>query len=69
MKPIKRILAETDFSPLGNAAVERAIMLAARDKAKPHVEHAFPKLGILNAILATEDSLHEQLRGGRAGVP
>jgi len=64
MKPIKRILAATDFSPLGNAAVERAIMLAAREKAKLHVVHAFPKLGTLNAILATGDSLHGRLRVG-----
>ena len=63
MKPIKRILAATDFSPLGNAAVERAIMLAAREKAKLHAVHAFPKLDALNAILATGDSLHGQLRG------
>jgi len=64
MKPIKRILAATDFSPLGNAAVERAIMLAARVKAELHVVHAFPKLGTLNALLATGDSLHGQLRVG-----
>ena len=64
MKSINRILAATDFAPLGNAAVERAIMLAARDKARLHVVHAFPKLSTLNAILATGDSLHGQLRVG-----
>ena len=62
MKPIKRILAATDFSPLGNAAVERAIMLAEREKAKLHAVHAFPKLGALNAILATGEGLRAQLR-------
>jgi len=58
MKPINRILAATDFSPLGNAAVERAIMLAAREKAKLHVVHAFPKLGppLAERIAALRDN-------------
>lgn len=64
MKPIKRILAATDFSPLGNAAVQRANMLAERQKAELHVVHAFPKLGTLNAILGTGDDLHGELRVG-----
>jgi nucleotide-binding universal stress UspA family protein len=62
MKPIQRILAATDFSPLGNAAVERAVMLAARKKAELQVVHAIPKLSTLTAILGTGDSLQEPLR-------
>jgi len=62
MKPIKQILAATDFSPLGNAAVARAIMLSARNKANLHVVYAFPKPSTLHAILSMGDILHGQLR-------
>lgn len=61
MKQIKRILAATDFSSLGDAAVRRAIMLASREKAELHAVHAFPKQGTLDTLLAAGNSLHGQL--------
>ncbi len=78
MKPIKRILAATDFSPLGNAAVERAAMLAAGHNSALRVVHAFPKPGVLESLLAAGDGLPDRLRAaareqfeqliGRAGA-
>ncbi len=62
MKPIKRILAAADFSPLGNAAVERAAMLAAGHNAALRVVHAFPKPGVLESFLAAGDGLPARLR-------
>lgn len=62
MKPIKRILAATDFSPLGNAAVERAAMLAAGHNSALRVLHAFPKPGVLESLLAAGDDLPARLR-------
>jgi universal stress protein E len=62
MEPIKRILAATDFSPLGNAAVERAAMLAAGHNAALRVVHAFPKPGVLEALVAAGDGLPARLQ-------
>lgn len=43
MNPMRRILAATDFSGLGNHAVRRAMLLAAREDAELLVVHAFPR--------------------------
>ena len=62
MKAIKRILATTDFSTLGNAAVERALLLATRDKAEVRAVHALPEPGLFTAVLGSGSDLHEQMR-------
>lgn len=62
MKQIKRILAATDFSPLGDAAVDRAAMLAAGDKSALRVVHAFPSPGAFESLLAAGDVLSPRLR-------
>ena len=40
---LKRILAATDFSALGDAAIHRAIVLAAREESELVILHAMPK--------------------------
>ena len=62
MKAIKRILATTDFSTLGNAAVERALLLATRDKAEVRAVHALPEPGLFTAVLGSGSDLHERMR-------
>jgi nucleotide-binding universal stress UspA family protein len=62
MKAIKRILATTDFSSLGNAAVERALLLAAREKAEVLVVHALPEQGPFTAVLGSGSDLHQRMR-------
>lgn len=61
MKAIKRILATTDFSSLGNAAVERALLLAAREKAEVLVVHALPEPGPFTAVLGSGSDLHQRM--------
>lgn len=62
MNTIKRILAATDFSRLGNDAVRRATVLAAREDAELLVVHAFPRLSALDAAFGAGDSLPARLR-------
>ena len=62
MDTIKRILAATDFSQLGNEAVRRAALLAARDDAELLLVHAFPRLSALDAAFGARDSLPTRLR-------
>lgn len=57
MTTIKRILAATDFSRLGNDAVRRATLLAAREDAELLLVHAFPRLSALDAAFGAGDSL------------
>lgn len=55
MTKLKRILAATDFSELGNAAVRRAALLAARENAELLVVHAFPRQSALDAAFGADD--------------
>lgn len=61
MKALKRILATTDFSPLGNDAVRRAAVLAAREDAELLVVHSFPRLSALEAAFGRDDKLPTRL--------
>jgi len=62
MTTIKRILAATDFSRLGDEAIRRAALLAAREDAELLVVHAFPRLSALDAAFGAGDSLPARLR-------
>lgn len=62
MPPLNRILATTDFSELGNAAVHRAAVLAARENAELLVVHAFPRPSALEAAFGRADHLPAGLR-------
>ena len=66
MDTIKRILAATYFSQLGNEAVRRAALLAARDDAELLLVHAFPRLAALDVAFGARDSLPTRLRGAAA---
>ncbi|PKO84371.1 MAG: universal stress protein [Betaproteobacteria bacterium HGW-Betaproteobacteria-11] len=55
MTSIKRILAATDFSGLGNDAVRRAALLAARANAELLIVHAFPRQSALDAAFGDDD--------------
>lgn len=61
MTTLKRILAATDFSELGNAAVRRAAVLAARDNAELLIVHAFPRQTALDAAFGSTDHLPARL--------
>lgn len=62
MITIKRILAATDFSRLGNDAIRRATLLAAREGTELLVVHAFPRLSALEAAFGLDDKLPSRLR-------
>lgn len=62
MNTLKRILAATDFSGLGNDAVRRAVLLAARENAELLVVHAFPRQSALEAAFGSADELPARLR-------
>ncbi len=62
MNILKRILAATDFSRLGNDAVRRAALLAAREDAELLVVHAFPRMSALKAAFGVDDELPTSLR-------
>lgn len=62
MNTLKRILAATDFSGLGNDAVRRAALLAARENAELLVVHAFPRQSALEAAFGGADDLSARLR-------
>ncbi|WIM06257.1 MAG: universal stress protein [Candidatus Nitricoxidivorans perseverans] len=62
MNTLKRILAATDFSRLGNDAVRRATLLAAREGAELLVVHTFPRLSALEAAFGLDDKLPTRLR-------
>lgn len=55
MTTLKRILAATDFSEIGNAAVRRAALLAARENAELLIVHAFPRQSALEAAFGADD--------------
>lgn len=62
MTTLKRILAATDFSRLGNDAVRRAALLAAREDAVLLVVHAFPRLSALDAAFGAGSDLPARMR-------
>ncbi len=62
MNTLKRILVSTDFSRLGNDAVSRATLLAAREGAELLVVHAFPRLSALEAAFGLDENLPTLLR-------
>jgi len=62
MNTLKRILAATDFSRLGNDAVRRAALLAAREDAELLIVHTFPRLSALEAAFGFDDKLPTRLR-------
>jgi nucleotide-binding universal stress UspA family protein len=62
MNALKRILVATDFSRLGNTAVRRATLLAAREDAELLVVHAIPRLSALEAAFGLDDKLPIRLR-------
>lgn len=61
MTTLKRVLASTDFSELGNAAVRRAAVLAARENAELLIVHAFPRKSALEAAFGRADHLPARL--------
>lgn len=62
MTPLKRILVATDFSELGNTAVRRAALLAAREDTELLVVHAFPRQSALDAAFGGAADLPVRLR-------
>lgn len=62
MSAIKRIHAATDFSELGNEAVRRAAIIAAREDAELLVTHAFPRQSAFDAVFAGEHDLQDRMR-------
>ncbi|MDD3381824.1 MAG: universal stress protein [Rugosibacter sp.] len=62
MTNLKRILVATDFSQLGNDAVRRATLLAAREDAELLILHAFPRLSALDTAFSADDDIPRRLR-------
>ncbi|MDP3031252.1 MAG: universal stress protein [Rhodocyclaceae bacterium] len=62
MNTLKRILVATDFSRLGNDAVRRAVLLAARENAELLIVHAFPPQSALKAAFGVDADLPARLR-------
>ena len=59
---IKRILAATDFSALGDAAIHRAIILAAREGSELVILHAMPKPSVLEEVFGADGDLPARMR-------
>lgn len=62
MTNLKRILAATDYSPLGNGAVCRAAWLAAREGSELLIVHAMPQLLALHEAFGADDGLPARMR-------
>jgi nucleotide-binding universal stress UspA family protein len=62
MTNLKRILVATDFSQLGNDAVRRATLLAAREDAELLIVHAFPPLSALDTAFSADNDIPRRLR-------
>lgn len=62
MSKLKRILAATDFSPLGDSALRRAALLAAREDAELLIVHAIPGTSALAEIFGSQDNLLARVR-------
>lgn len=59
---LKRILAATDFSALGDAAIHRAIILAAREEGELVILHAMPKTSVLEDAFGSGGDLPARMR-------
>ncbi|MDP1735463.1 MAG: universal stress protein [Sulfuritalea sp.] len=59
---LKRILAATDFSALGDAAIHRAIVLAAREESELLILHAMPKPSVLDDVFGADGNLPARMR-------
>jgi nucleotide-binding universal stress UspA family protein len=59
---LKRILAATDFSALGDAAIHRAIVLAAREDSELVILHAMPGPSLLGDVFGTDGNLPARMR-------
>jgi len=59
---LKRILAATDFSPLGDAAIRRAALLAAREDSELVIVHAMPGLAVLGGAFGADGDLPARMR-------
>jgi len=59
---LKRILAATDFSALGDAAIHRAIVLAAREESELLILHVMPKPSLLDDAFGSDGNLPARMR-------
>lgn len=59
---LKRLLAATDFSPLGDATIHRAAVLAARENSELLIVHALPRASVLNDALGGNSDLPARMR-------
>jgi nucleotide-binding universal stress UspA family protein len=59
---LKRILAATDFSVLGDAAIHRAAVLAAREGSELLIVHAMPRATVLDAAFGADGVLSARMR-------
>ena len=59
---LKRILAATDFSPLGDAAIHRAAFLAAREESVLVIVHAMPRSSVLDGVFGADGDLPARMR-------
>lgn len=59
---LKRLLAATDFSPLGDAAIHRAAALAAREDSELLIVHAMPRSSVLDDVFGVEGDLPARMR-------
>lgn len=57
-----RILAATDFSPLGDAAIHRAALLAKREGSELHIVHAIPESSVLDRAFGVDSGLSGRMR-------
>lgn len=57
-----RILAATDFSPLGDAAVHRAVLLAEREDSELLIVHAIPESSVLDRAFGADGGLSGRMR-------
>jgi len=62
MMDLKRILAATDFSALGNGAISRAALLAAREDSELLIVHAIPRASVLQGVFGADDALPLRMR-------
>jgi nucleotide-binding universal stress UspA family protein len=59
---LKRILAATDFSLLGDAAIHRAAALAAREDSELFIVHAMPRASVLDDVFGSNGDLPARMR-------
>ncbi|HQY95213.1 universal stress protein [Caldilinea sp.] len=59
---LNRILAATDFSFLGDAAIHRAAALAARENSELLIVHAMPRASVLDDVFGADGDLPARMR-------